>query len=57
MGLPPDERTGTRKKYLDLVALYEEYQEWMTKDDDEDVEVMSITKIDLDDDENYGWYD
>ena len=45
------------RKYLDLVALYEEYQEWMTKDDDEDVEVMSITKIDLDDDESYGWYD
>ena len=45
------------KKYLDLVALYEEYQEWMTKDDDEDVEVISIAKIDLDDDENYGWYD
>ena len=43
-----------QKKYLDLVALYEESQEWMTKDDDEDVEVMSITKIDLDDDENYG---
>ena len=29
----------------------------MTKDDDEDVEVMSITKIDLDDDENYEQYD
>ena len=34
--------------------LYEEYQEWMTKDDDEDVEVISHPKIDLDDDENYG---
>ena len=46
-----------KRKYLDLVALYEEYQEWMTKEDDEDVEVMSITKIDTDDHEDYGWYD
>ncbi len=46
------------ERYLDLVALYEEYEEWMNQDEDDDVEVMSITKIeDLDNDENYGWYD
>ena len=43
-----------QEKNILILLLLRRDQEWMTKDDDEDVEVIFIPKIDLDDDENYG---